>query len=73
MPYSALSVGQIAAQGADIRFVCRDCGASVVAPIAQVLRRFGDGLPLGNIQARAVCRHCNSIDVILVPASEAAA
>lgn len=68
MPYSALSIGHFAAQGRDIRFVCHDCGASVVAPIGQLMLRFGQGVPVGHIQGLAVCRECNSIDVVLVPA-----
>lgn len=67
MPYSAMSIAKVAAQGSDVRFVCRECGASVVAPIDQVMRRFGQGTALGQVQALAVCGQCHSIDVILVP------
>lgn len=68
MPYSVMSIGQFAAQRSDIRFVCRDCGASVVAPIDQVVRRFGLEAPVGDVQSHAVCRECNSIDVVIIPA-----
>lgn len=68
MPYSAMSIGQFAAQRSDIRFLCRECGASVVAPIDQVVRRFGMAAPVGDVQSHAVCRACNSIEVVIVPA-----
>lgn len=67
------SLSQLAAQGADIRFVCSDCGASVVAPMGQVLRRFGEDALIANIQARAVCKHCGSIEVVVRPAIQVAA
>lgn len=68
MPYSGMSIGQFATQRSDLRFVCSECGASVVAPIDQVVRRFGLAAPVGEVQAHAVCRQCNSIEVVIVPA-----
>lgn len=70
MPYSAMPIAKVAAQGRDIRFVCRECGASVVAPVDQVLRRFGQAAALGQVQALAVCGQCHSIDVVLVPTGD---
>lgn len=67
MPYSGFSIAQFAARGADIRFVCSDCGASVVAPIAQVMGRFGGDHAIGSLQALAVCGQCDSIEVTLEP------
>lgn len=67
MPFSGVPIGQFAAQRSNLRFVCRECGSSVVAPIDEVVCRFGLGVPVGNLQALAVCRACNSIDVIIVP------
>jgi hypothetical protein len=68
-----VSLGQLAAQGADIRFVCSDCGASVIAPMEQVLRRFGHDTFIADIQARAVCKHCGNIEVVVRSAIQVAA
>lgn len=72
MPYSAIPLGRFAEDGSNLRFVCRDCGASVLAPIDQVVRRFGQFAPLGSLQAQAVCRACNSMEVMILPDTLAA-
>lgn len=69
MPYSELPIAQFAAQRGNLRFVCNECGASVVAPIAEVARRFGLAAHVGDVQSHLACRACHSIDVIVVPDS----
>lgn len=73
MPHSTVSLGHLVAQSADILFVCSECDAQVTAPMAQVVDRFGYDTLLGDIQARAVCKHCGSIEVVLRPTAQHAA
>ncbi|MDA8232748.1 MAG: hypothetical protein M0006_15565 [Magnetospirillum sp.] len=73
MPAPHIAIARLAAEGSDLLFQCMDCGASVLAPIEKVLRRFGQGATLADVQAPAVCKHCGSIDVEIRPLPRVAA